>query len=108
MLPRDQKYMYEWETRRSKGKWKHIFLTAFIWGSLLPVIIECFDLAKDQRLSYQNLSGIVFDDDFLFTWVKYLVGVFCYALIMWHLAKRKYDSIRQREKDGSNNGSLIS
>lgn len=102
MLPRDQKYMYEWETRRSKGKWKHILLTTFVWGSLLPVIIECFDLAKDQQLSFRNLSRIVFDDDFLFIWFKYLAGVFCYALIMWQLAKRKYNSIRQRDKDGSN------
>jgi hypothetical protein len=101
MLPRDQKYMYEWETRRSKGKWKHILLTSFIWGSLLPVVIECFNLAKDQRLSFSNLCLIVFDDDFLLTWVKYLAGVFCYALIMWYLAKRKYDSIRQRGKNGS-------
>lgn len=103
MLPREQKYMYEWESRRSKGKWKHILLTALIWGTLLPITIECFDLAKDGNLSFRNLYSIVFDDDFLLTWAKYLVGVFCYALIMWYLAKRKYNALRERQKnDGSN------
>ncbi len=103
MLPRDQKYMYEWETRRSKGKWKHVLLTALIWGTLLPVIIECFDLAKDGNLSFPNLFRMVFDDEFIPTWLKYMAGVFCFALTLWYLAKRKYETLRQRQKsDGSN------
>lgn len=103
MLPRDQKYMYEWESRRSKGKWKHILLTAFIWGTLLPVVVTSFYLAKDGLLSFANLLQVVIDDDFLLTWVKYFAGVFLVALIMWHLAKRKYESLRGRQKsDGSN------
>ena len=103
MLPRDQKYMYEWETRRSKGKWRQILLSTFVWGTLLPMIIKCFDLALDGDLSFRNFSSIVFDDDFLPTWAKYIAGVFCYSLFMWHLAKRKYDTLRQREKDDGSN-----
>ncbi|WP_146146629.1 hypothetical protein [Taibaiella chishuiensis] len=103
MIPRDQKYMYEWESRRSKGKWKHILLTAVIWGTLLPVIITSFYLARNGELSFGNLFQVIFDDEFLLTWLKYFGGAFLFALVMWHLAKRKYESLRNRQKsDGSN------
>ncbi len=97
MLPREEKYIYDWETKRSKGKWSYLLLTAFIWGSIFPVIIRAFKLAFRGELSFSNLFGGVFNLAFFPVWIKFVGGFFLFALLMWHLAKRKYLELKRRQ-----------
>ncbi len=66
-------------------------------------MITSFYLARNGQLSFRNLFQVIFDDDFLFTWFKYLAGAFLFALVMWYLAKRKYESLRNRQNSGGSN-----
>lgn len=98
MLNRDEKYIYDWETKRGKGKWSYLFLTAFIWGTLIPVLITAFKLAFKGLLSFSNLKSEVLTREFLPTWIKFVAGFFFFALFMWHLAKKKYQELKHKQK----------
>lgn len=98
MLPREERYIYEWETRRGKGKWTYVFLTAFIWGSLVSVITKCFGLAFQGRLSLRTVGNTIFTVDFFPVWLKFVGGFFLFALLMWHLARRKYRELKQKQQ----------
>jgi hypothetical protein len=93
MLPREEKYIYEWETKRSKGKWSYLFLTAFVWGSIFPIAIKAFKLAFNGTLSFSD----IFTWPFFFYWIKFVVGFFIFAFFMWHLAKRKYLTLKRKQ-----------
>lgn len=97
MLPREEKYIYDWETKRGKGKWSYIFLTALVWGTLFPVLVAAFKLALLGRLSFSALTDKVLDVDFLPIWLKFIAGFFFFALTMWHLAKRKYRELKRKQ-----------
>jgi hypothetical protein len=97
MQAREEKYIYEWETKRSKGKWSYLFLTALIWGSIFPVVIRAFKLAFNGELSFGGLFGRVFSLSFFPTWIKFVGGFFLFALLMWHLAKKKYTELKRRQ-----------
>lgn len=97
MLPREEKYIYDWETKRSKGKWNYLFLTAFIWGSIFPIVITAFKLAFNGSLSLSNLFNGIFTAAFFPVWIKFTGGFFLFALLMWHLAKKKYAALKQKQ-----------
>ncbi len=97
MIPREEKYIYDWETKRSKGKWSYISLTALIWGTMFPVIITAFKLAIKGLLSFNSLSDYVFARSFLPVWIKFVAGFFFFALFMWFLAKKKYQMLKRKQ-----------
>lgn len=100
MISREEKYIYEWETRRSKGKWSYIILTTLIWGTFTPFMYTAFKLAFRGLLHPQRLWYALWSSDFVYTWFYFMAGFFLYALLMWHLARRKYYQYRQRQKAG--------
>ena len=97
MLPREEKYIYDWETKRGKGKWSYLILTALVWGSLVPALITAFRLAFKGLLSFGALSDRIFTTAFLPTWLKFVGGFFLFAFLMWHLAKRKYQFLKRKQ-----------
>ena len=97
MLPREEKYIQDWETKRSKGKWTYVFLTALVWGSIIPSLITAFKLAIKGQLSFGNLSDRIFSISFFPTWIKFVVGLFFFALLMWHLARKKYQELKRKQ-----------
>jgi hypothetical protein len=97
MLPREEKYIYEWETKRSKGKWSYLFLTAFVWGSVFPIAIKAFKLAFNGNLSFRNIFSDIFTWPFFFYWIKFIAGFFIFAFFMWQLAKRKYLGLKRKQ-----------
>lgn len=97
MLPREEKYIYEWETKRSKGKWSYLFLTAFVWGTIFPIVIKAFRHAFNGELSFSNLFHDIFTWPFFFYWLKFVAGFFIFAFFMWHLAKKKYQALKRRQ-----------
>ncbi len=97
MLLREEKYIQEWEAKRSKGKWNYVLLTALVWGSLIPAVIAAFRLAFKGQLSFSNFFDTIFDIDFFPTWIKFVVGFFFFALLMWYLAKRKYLALKRKQ-----------
>lgn len=97
MLPREEKYIYDWEVKRSKGKWSYILLTALIWGSLIPVVIRAFKLAFRGELSFGNLGTHIFHVNFIPVWLKFVAGFFFFALLMWHLARKKYEELKKKQ-----------
>jgi hypothetical protein len=97
MLPREEKYIYDWETKRSKGKWSYLLLTALIWGSIFPAVIRAFKLAFNGELSFGSLFRSVFNIAFFPVWIEFVGGFFLFALLMWHLAKRKYQELKRRQ-----------
>lgn len=99
MLAREEKYIHDWETKRSKGKWTYIFLTALVWGTMLPVVIEAFKLAVKGLFSLNILLYRIFDDGFLPVWIKFVAGFFIFALLMWHLSKRKYLQLKRKQME---------
>ncbi|MFA6056805.1 MAG: hypothetical protein WC756_01310 [Taibaiella sp.] len=97
MLPREEKYIYEWETKRSKGKWSYLFLTAFVWGSIFPIVIKAFKHAFKGELSFSTLFGDIFTWTFFSYWIKFVIGFFIFAFFMWQLAKRKYLALKRKQ-----------
>lgn len=97
MLPREEKYIYEWETKRRKGKWSYLLLTAFVWGSIFPIVIKAFKLAFNGSLSFNSLFSGIFTWPFFLYWIKFVVGFFIFAFFMWHLAKRKYLMLKRKQ-----------
>jgi hypothetical protein len=97
MLPREEKYIFEWETKRRKGKWSYLFLTAFVWGSVFPIVIKAFKLAFSGTLSFGSLFRDIFTWPFFSYWIKFVVGFFIFAFFMWHLAKRKYLALKRKQ-----------
>jgi hypothetical protein len=101
MLPREERYIREWEQKRGKGKWSYLFLTAIVWGTIVPVAIKAFGLASEGLLSFRNLKEQVFRDEFIMLWAGFAAGFFCFALLMWHLARKKYLQFKQKQKANS-------
>ena len=97
MLSREEKYIYEWETRRGKGKWSYVILTALIWGTIFPCVIKAFKLAFRGQLSFTQLKSGIFNQDFFYTWAGFVIGFFCFALLMWRLAKKKYEEFKRKQ-----------
>lgn len=97
MIPREEKYIYDWETKRSKGKWSYISLTALVWGTMFPVIIAAFKLAIKGLLSIDTLFANVLSLSFLSVWIKFVAGFFFFALFMWFLAKKKYQVLKRKQ-----------
>ena len=97
MLAREEKYIHDWETKRSKGKWNYIFLTTLLWGTLLSVLVIAFKLAINGLLSFDRLLNKVFDITFLPTWIKFVAGAFVFALLMWYLALKKYRELKRKQ-----------
>jgi len=98
MLTREEKYIYDWETKRGKSKWSYVLLTTFIWGSLLPAIVIAFRLAFKGLLNFANLKAEIFSSAFVPLWLKFIGGFFLFALLMWHIAKKKYLDLKQKQK----------
>jgi hypothetical protein len=98
MLPRERKYIRDWEQKQSKGKWRYLFLSTAVWGSIIPVVIEAFKLAAKGALSWKNINARIFVMDFLYIWLGYCIACFCLAWIMWHLAQRKYLEFKRKQK----------
>ena len=98
MLNREEKYIYDWETKRGKGKWSYVFLTAFIWGTFVPIIIIAFKLALKGLLTISNLKAEIFSSSFIPFWLKFVGGFFLFALLMWQIAKKKYLDLKQKQK----------
>ena len=97
MLAREEKYIYDWETKRGKGKWGYLFLTAIVWGSIFPIVFKAFKLALNNELSFSNLFNVLFTMSFLITWIKFFSGFFLFASLTWTLAKNKYTTLKQKQ-----------
>lgn len=97
MLPREEKYIHDWETKRSKSKWSYVFLTALVWGTIFPVLILSFRLALKGDLSLAALQDGIFTPAFLSIWVKFVGGFFLFALLMWRLALKKYRELKRKQ-----------
>lgn len=97
MLPREEKYIHDWEMRRSKGKWLYIFLNSIVWATLLSVIIKLFKIVLTSRFSMETLSQTFFNVSFLYFWLKFLAGVFLYTLLLWHLSYKKYKELKHKQ-----------
>ncbi|WP_118973983.1 hypothetical protein [Taibaiella koreensis] len=97
MLSREEKYIYDWETRRGRGKWRYVTLTALVWGTIVPVLVAAFKLAFKGLLSFGMLFDIINCNAFLYTWLKFAAGFFAFALLMWHLAKKKYQELKRKQ-----------
>lgn len=100
MLSREEKYIYEWETRRGRGKWRYVVLTALVWGTIVPVLIAAFKLAFKGLLSFATLSDAVGSSSFLFTWLKFVAGFFVFAMLMWYMARKKYQELKRKQVAG--------
>lgn len=100
MLSREEKYIYEWETKRGKGKWSYIFLTALVWGTLLPCMVKAFKLAINGRLSLRSMFWAVWNVQFLKTWGMAMAACFLFALLMWQLAFKKYMEFKEKQQGG--------
>jgi hypothetical protein len=97
MLSREEKYIYEWETRRGKGKWSYVILTALIWGTIFPCVIQAFKLALKGQLGISQMKSVLFNQSFLFTWQAIIAGILFCALLMWRLAKNKYLEFKKKQ-----------
>lgn len=97
MLAREEKYIYDWETTRGKGKWQYILLNTLVWGTLLPVIIKLFKIVLHTGFSAAAFSQTFLTVSFLFFWLKFIAGVFVYSLWMWQLSFRKYKELKQKQ-----------
>ena len=97
MLPREEKYIYDWETKRGKGKWSYILITTLLWGTLLPIIVLAFRLAIKGTLSPGFILDKVFHETFLITWIKYMAGTLVYAYLMWTLSLKKYRELKRKQ-----------
>ncbi len=97
MLPREEKYIYDWEMRRSQGKWLYIVLNSIIWSILLSVIIKLFKIVLSTKFSIAAFSQTFFNISFLFFWLKFLAGVFIYTLLIWHLSYKKYKALKEKQ-----------
>ncbi|KAA5533684.1 hypothetical protein F0919_14200 [Taibaiella lutea] len=97
MLAREEKYIYDWETTRGKGKWQYILLNTFVWATLLTVIIKLFKIVLSTKFSIQSFSQTFLNTSFLFFWLKFVGGVFLYSLLMWHLSYKKYKELKQKQ-----------
>jgi hypothetical protein len=97
MLAREEKYIYDWETARGKGKWQYILLNTFVWATLLTAIIKLFKIVLSTKFSLDAFSQTFFNTSFLFFWLKFVAGVFFYSLFMWHLSYKKYKELKQKQ-----------
>jgi hypothetical protein len=97
MLAREEKYIYDWETTRGRGKWQYILLNTFVWAALLAVIIKLFKIVLSTKFSVQAFSQTFFNTSFLFFWLKFVAGVFLYSLWMWHLSYKKYKELKHKQ-----------
>lgn len=97
MLSREEKYIHDWETRRGTGKWRYVLLTALVWGTLMPVLIAAFRLAFKGRLGLDTLTDTIGSNAFFIIWLKFVAGFFFFALLMWHLAKKKYQELKRKQ-----------
>ncbi len=97
MLPREEKYIYDWETKRGKGKWSYILMTTLLWGTLLPIIVLAFKLAIKGFLSADFMLDKVFHETFLITWIKYMAGTFVFSCLMWFLSLKKYRELKRKQ-----------
>jgi hypothetical protein len=97
MLPREKKYIYDWETKRGKGKWRYILLTTLLWGTLIPLIVLAFRLASKGQLSFDLLQDRVFTEAFFLSWIKYIAGAFVFAWLMWFLSFKKYQELKRKQ-----------
>lgn len=78
-----------------------MLLTTFIWGSMLSVIVKAFGLAFKGLLSFESLSETVCSADFFPFWLRFVIGFFVFALVMWHLAQKKYRELKQKQEQGN-------
>ena len=97
MLPREEKYIYDWETNRGKGKWGYILLTAFVWGTLVPFVVRLINIVTHNRISLHLFSDEFISQHFLFLWLKFVAGFFIFAFTMWHLSFRKYKELKRKQ-----------
>jgi len=97
MLAREEKYIYDWETTRGKGKWQYILLNTFVWATLLAVIVKLFKIVLSTKFSAQAFSQTFVHTSFLFFWLKFVAGVFLYSLWMWHLSYKKYKELKHKQ-----------
>jgi hypothetical protein len=97
MRPREEKYIYDWETKRGKGKWSYIIMTTLLWGTLLPVVVLAFKLAIKGFLTLDLILDKVFHETFLVTWIKYIACAFVFACLMWFLSRKKYKELKRKQ-----------
>src|ERR1700748_3736585 len=97
MLPRDEKYIHNWETNRGKGKWSYIFLITFVWGTLVPFVFRVINIITHNRISISLFSDEFLSKHFLLLWLKFVAGFFLFAIAMWHLSYRKYKELKQEQ-----------
>jgi hypothetical protein len=110
MLPREEKYIRDWEIKQSRGKWQYIILTAIVWGTLIPFIVKLFVLAA-QGLIWTGAAwrATFFTRDYLQFSGYFYIALFSYALMMWQLAAQKYKQLKQKQlEEESGHGSFES
>jgi hypothetical protein len=97
MLPREEKYIYDWETNRGKGKWRYILLTTFVWGTLVPFVVRLINIVTHNKISLSLFSDEFLSKHFFFLWIKCIVGFFLFAFGMWHLSFKKYKELKHKQ-----------
>ncbi|MFT4061609.1 MAG: hypothetical protein QM642_04545 [Edaphocola sp.] len=96
MLAHEEKYIHDWESKRSKGKWTYVSLTSLVWGIVLPLLVLSFKLATGGQLTAMGVWSHVCSYPFFLLCVKFVMGVFLFALFMWHLAQKKYSDLKRK------------
>jgi len=97
MLPREEKYIYDWENSRGKGKWTYILLTAFMWGTIVPLVYKLIYVVTHFGLDPEAFTETFVSRDYLWLWLKFMAGFFLFALIMWQLSFRKYKELKRKQ-----------
>lgn len=72
-------------------------LTALVWGTLMPVMIAAFRLAFKGMLALDSLTDTIGSNAFFTIWLKFVAGFFFFALLMWRLARKKYQELKRKQ-----------
>jgi predicted membrane protein len=97
MLPREEKYIHDWEKNRGKEKWSYLLLTAFMWGTIVPFVYKFINVVTHYRFSLDLLLQTFLSLHFFFLWIKFVVGFFVFAFVMWHLSYKKYKELKRKQ-----------
>lgn len=97
MQTHEEKYIYDWEHGRGKGKWSYRLLTTIIWGTLLPLAYTLIKLLLRLDFWPSTIFSEIFQKDFLYLWLRSLAGVFLFTSFMWYLSSKKYKELKQKQ-----------
>ncbi|GEM_PF-918103 len=100
MLPREEKYIRDWELKQSRGKWQYIILTAIVWGILIPFIVKLFVLAAQGNIwSGTAWKATFYTRSYLLFMAYFFLALFAYGLMMWQLAAQKYKQLKEKQRE---------